>query len=550
MLTRFSAFFLTFLLLIICVLFIGCTSKVEYPNDLLAIDSIMTRKPDSALILLSDIEQRMEHETEPVRCYYQLLTIKARDKAFLPHSSDSLILALLHYYENGGDPRLLPEAYYYAGRVTSDLGDAPQATDYYHKALDAINDEDYDRYRKENVTSVLRLKGRIYAQNAKLLVLQNFFDAAIPEYQQALTCDSLINDTTGLITDFRNLGHALLQVKRYGEAFCYFEKSQKLALELRDTIRYTNARIEEINALIEIEEWERANSIAEQITMKVSPTNNSYILSTLANLACRRGDEEKAFALYSSLLTRGSLNARINAHHWLANHALSKNQPQEAILLQNKAIQLYDSLQAIQNDASVSYAQSFYNYQLRERENQKLKANEKKIKLRMSLAICASLCLLLLSVHRFRKERRKRIEAANQYLQIKYLLEAKEQEAATTKAINDERLTRLRRSDAMALVDERIRQKKALTDSDWEVIERGIITYLPDFLRDLHSVHTYNQKERQMSILIKMDVTPTNIACLLCLTTSAIYHMRKRLFEKVFTKTCPYEDWEDFVKSL
>ena len=37
--------------------------------------------------------------------------------------------------------RLLPEACYYAGRFTRDLGDAPQALDYFHQALDSCDIE-------------------------------------------------------------------------------------------------------------------------------------------------------------------------------------------------------------------------------------------------------------------------------------------------------------------------------------------------------------------------------------------------------------------------
>lgn len=550
MLTRLSSSVPLLLLLTACALIAGCSFLPQYPDELLAIDNLTLSKPDSALMLLQDLEPRMKHETEPVHRYYQLLTIKARDKAFLPHSSDSLILALLHYYENGGDPRLLPEAYYYAGRVTSDLGDAPQATDYFHKALDAIDDEDYQCYREENEREVMRLKGRIHVQTARILVLQNLYDLAIPEYQEAMKFDSLIGNASGLISDYRNLGHALLQGNKYKEALYYIKESQRLALDQKDSARYTTALFEEINVLIDIGEFEQANRIVEQDSIIITPANNSFIIYTLANLACKKDYEEKALDLYSSLLTSGSLNAKINANHWLANHALSKDRTEEAFLFQNRAIQLYDSLQTIENDASVSFAQSVYNYQLRERENQKLKANESRMKQRMNLMICASLIIILAGIHLYRKEKRKRIEARNQYQQIKYLLDIKEIEAATTRTTREVQLSQLLKSEAMGIVLEKIKQKKVLTDSEWEVIESGVKTYLPDFLRDLHSVHTYSQKERQMSILTKMGVTPVNIAILLGRSPSAIYNMRTRLFEKVFVKVCPYEDWEEFVKSL
>ena len=66
----------------------------------------------------------MQQAPEYVQKRYHLLTIKANDKAYITHTSDSLILSLVDYYEHGGDPVYLGEAYYYAGSTYRDLGDA------------------------------------------------------------------------------------------------------------------------------------------------------------------------------------------------------------------------------------------------------------------------------------------------------------------------------------------------------------------------------------------------------------------------------------------
>lgn len=78
--------------------------------------------PDSALRLLGGWADSVPTVPERVRMYYRLLTVKAADKAYVTHMSDSIIRPVLDYYEQEGDRRLLPEAYYYAGRVYRDLG--------------------------------------------------------------------------------------------------------------------------------------------------------------------------------------------------------------------------------------------------------------------------------------------------------------------------------------------------------------------------------------------------------------------------------------------
>lgn len=118
---RFSHILLCSLLPLLC----ACGPQ-RYPSSLTLADSLASVRPDSALALLESLERDTADMPLAHRMYYRLLCIKAADKAYLPHPSDSLIRPVLHYYMEDGDKRLLPEAYYYAGRVYRDLGDAPR----------------------------------------------------------------------------------------------------------------------------------------------------------------------------------------------------------------------------------------------------------------------------------------------------------------------------------------------------------------------------------------------------------------------------------------
>ena len=76
---------------------------VHYPQSLLVADSLCAAHPQRALEWLDALRPRMEQERKGVRMYYDLLCIKAQDKAYIPHTSDSLIQAVLHYYEKRDD---------------------------------------------------------------------------------------------------------------------------------------------------------------------------------------------------------------------------------------------------------------------------------------------------------------------------------------------------------------------------------------------------------------------------------------------------------------
>ena len=112
----------SFYVLLACCLCLCACREGRYPRVLLQADSLAETDADSARRLLDGWADSVPGASEQVRMYYRLLTVKAADKAYVTHMSDSLIRLVLDYYEQEGDRRLLLEAYYYAGRVYRDLG--------------------------------------------------------------------------------------------------------------------------------------------------------------------------------------------------------------------------------------------------------------------------------------------------------------------------------------------------------------------------------------------------------------------------------------------
>lgn len=88
------------LIILLPLYFLSCDSK-PYPQVLQLADSLANTCPDSAIVLLEQFKDSASQESKEAQMYYQLLTIKARDKAYITHTSDSLILEVLHYYERG-----------------------------------------------------------------------------------------------------------------------------------------------------------------------------------------------------------------------------------------------------------------------------------------------------------------------------------------------------------------------------------------------------------------------------------------------------------------
>ena len=85
------------LLLVLLLLGFCACGHGSYPSVLLRADSLASVAPDSARVLLARWADSAGHAPERVRMYHRLLTIKAADKAYVRHTSDSLIKKVVAY---------------------------------------------------------------------------------------------------------------------------------------------------------------------------------------------------------------------------------------------------------------------------------------------------------------------------------------------------------------------------------------------------------------------------------------------------------------------
>ena len=62
------------------------------PPVLAVVDSLTYVDPDSAIVILNSIKGNISNEPEYTQMYYHLLLIKARDKAYIPHTFHCALL--------------------------------------------------------------------------------------------------------------------------------------------------------------------------------------------------------------------------------------------------------------------------------------------------------------------------------------------------------------------------------------------------------------------------------------------------------------------------
>ena len=83
-------------------------------------DSLMENHPDSALLLLENIDNT-DTLLRADRAYYALLLTQAKDKNYIKHTTDSVMHKVVDYYDSGNNDILRMKAHYYLARVYQDM---------------------------------------------------------------------------------------------------------------------------------------------------------------------------------------------------------------------------------------------------------------------------------------------------------------------------------------------------------------------------------------------------------------------------------------------
>ncbi len=89
-----------------------------------------------------------------------------------------------------------------------------------------------------------------------------------------------------------------------------------------------------------------------------------------------------------------------------------------------------------------------------------------------------------------------------------------------------------------------------LSYDDWSQMERQLNKVYPKFTHTLESLYHMSDIEHRVCMLIKLRVTPSEMAAVLNKEASTISTTRSRLHEKILGKKGGAKDWDEFVLSL
>lgn len=544
-------------ILTICILMAGC-SETGQDARLKEIAEIVSDSPQEALLRLDSID--CESISEADRHYYDFLTIKAKDKAYIQHTSDSLILDVISYYENISPSPLYAEALYYGGRVYRDMGDASTALQYFHKVLDNIPED----------SRSLNLKARTLSQIGRLLQGISLYDEAIPYIEKSLKICELNKDTTNIVYELQLLGGTYLRAKKYRLAEHYFNKAIETSSNLPISFKAkSNMYLADVK--YQVGQLDSALTLIRNTPGLVKPIARNRALATASDIYLAKGLLDSAYIYAHELINSPDSDNKVIGYQNLLLPELQKFIPLDTIylyideyrgLLEN----YYDS-----NESQLAMNQhNFYNYQLHEREKQSAQEEKEKFLkwLYIISIVVVVLVITILALNIGRKKQQLRLhEALDNISKLKASLSnhsstdnsdsgSKEIAKETTteslrNRLRDDLLSIYNKDKKQGEIPSAILKSEAYKELQsyvaggkvipldsllWEQMEAAVMECSPNFKYNLQLLTGGNlsSQDYRLALLIKCGVTPTQMISLLGRTKGTVSYRREALCYKVF----------------
>ena len=568
---------------IVCIAVVaGCADNSRLRDDIARAGRLADTRSDSAIALLDSLSPAIDQADKATRMRYDLMLIKSRDKAYIEHRNDSMIAPVVEYFTDHTDPDLTPLALYYAGRVYSDLGDAPRALDYYQQALTTIGDDTIAHY---NIYKVC------LSQMSELFMYQRLYRYALESAEKAV---DFSNELT-LPIDYLTIGKSYSLLNVHDSTYLFYKKAYEVASTRGDSSLIYRVQHQFIEYYYKIGDFKKADSIISKLNMEYILQDKEQLYSIISKVKIANNNYNAALPYLKWLVDSGNIHGKCYANAELANYYSKQNDNYKtSVKYLNKYIELLDSTNKLIQTDALAKAQGNYNYSLREKDNHKLQQeNSRKTMIIVILSsILFSIVIITISIMRelkgkrtilsyrniilkslfkstyitsseYRDNLQRNVDKLSEELSIvddhksalalklaKSKLHLKEMDVSIEERAENH--LRLMNSDIVIKFKNCLNNdKKHISPEMWDELSKAVDSSYPEFTHKLIDICGINRNEFRISLLIKIEFLPSEIATLLCKSRVAISSTRKRLSESILIKDASSpKDWDEFIRLL
>ena len=492
------------------------------------------------------------------------------------------IKSAVEYFNNHGSANEQVRAYYLLGCAHRDMGDSPQALEYYQKAVDSADTTqsncDYKQLAKTHAQMAelfyhqllpYEMLGELNLQYKNALLANNI-QIAINAIEHKADMFELINQNDSVI----RIRQSVYQLyKQHG-----YNKEAVMAIgPLIDKLLDMN-RLSEAKLYLTIYEEESGlgdNNIIEKRRTIYYYTKGRYYL------AIEKPDSAKD--LFQRLLD-SSLNSDLHEAGYHGLYLLYKKTGQKDSLAKyaDLCYQLNDAGYASEATQNMQQMQALYNYSRSQKDAKEMKARADRKKLILMAVVTFLALIMAFGIYLYQKKRRETEKLQTQYENAKTNLEKARKEQKKMEEENSSLLEE-KNNDILAY-QQQIREyesklkiekkkvtnkelmetpiynrfkfvstnyKETLQKKDWEDLRKMIDEKIPTFYSEIQANNiNLQQRDYDLCILIRLYFTPADIGILTGLSSSNISMKRIRLLKRIFGTDGTPEDFDKRIQSI
>jgi len=344
---------LTYSMLLLVLTTIGCSRQRTYNHVLAAADAVIEQDADSADTLLREITDVVDHGDEASRAYYILLKAEAAHKRYQPVPNDSLLRAIVSYYERTGNKSMLCRAIYYRAMPCYEQG-------LHNEALLLL---------KKGEELAVRIQNRLYmAKYHESLCMVNYMakcDDLMLKYAKLFLDDAIqLNDSVFIARAYDHIAVGLFGIGKNQEAEASIQKTLPL-LQTMDSI----GRAHILTNIGCIYHRQGDLSLAKRylgLSLTACPRFNTYV--ELGDIYADEGDYQKAEEHWNKALSSDNPQIVINTLSSILNRYKQLNDYTKALAVSERIYLLKDSLHQASEQTQIAELQYKYDRQVVEKK--------------------------------------------------------------------------------------------------------------------------------------------------------------------------------------
>ena len=512
-----------FLLLLLLIGACGCRNrKTSYPPLIRQAEYWAEACPDSAIACLDSIDASLQELTEEERMYCHMLRIKAEDKLYIPHTSDSLINRIVRFYEQQGDDRRLAEALYYKAGVYRDCNEPSRAIRTYLSAAEVGCNYD-------------TLNGRIYGQLAVLYAYQKAYHESMKALRQALVYNIKCDDYLGIAYSWRDIARIFDRQYSPDSAEVYYSKAYNLMKEKG----FTRPAYGVLSEWADFSYAQGRHNTAKAFAYKILGDHFDELAAlVLAKYYWQKNNLDSALFYSVEALQTNDIYHRRTAYGILKEIALSQGKQEDAHRYARCYRKVSDSISRMtRTEATVRINH--------EAEKLDLLSHMKRLRHILVLALIllmAGIIYMGRNTHIFHKKQR---------LNKELTLEENSQVTLSEKQQSLEKRLETFQQSAIYLHFCRVTQSRELSEDHWRQLVNALNKVYPTFISKLYSLNPkLTELELRTCCLIKIGISTNRISALIAHSPSAVNSILTRLYHKMTGEKTNMSVAREFLKRL